>query len=145
IVRLPNDSLLQKFHLPLGWLQLVVEETGVKIWKFIKSMGAQYVAGGSAANTICDASIFGMPAGFIGKVGDDELGSLFKSDMERNGVNPLLLLGRQSSGRCIDFITGANAERTFATYLGAALELVPEDLKPKHFEGYDYFHIEGYL
>ena len=43
------------------------------------------------------------------------------------------------------FITGANAERTFAVYLGAALELVPEDLKPEYFQGYDYFHIEGYL
>jgi sugar/nucleoside kinase (ribokinase family) len=30
-------------------------------------------------------------------------------------------------------------------YLGAALELVPEDLKPEWFEGWDYFHIEGYL
>ena len=29
--------------------------------------------------------------------------------------------------------------------LGAALELVPEDLKPEWFEGCDYFHIEGYL
>ena len=29
--------------------------------------------------------------------------------------------------------------------LGAALELVPEDLKPEWFEGWDYFHIEGYL
>ncbi len=43
------------------------------------------------------------------------------------------------------FITAPNAERTFAVYLGAALELVPEDLKPEHFKGYDYFHIEGYL
>jgi sugar/nucleoside kinase (ribokinase family) len=145
IVRLPNDSLLQKFHLPLGSMQHVDEETGDKIWKLIKPMGAQYVAGGSAANTICDASIFGMPAGFIGKVGDDELGSLFKSDMERNGVKPILLLGKESSGRCIDFITGTNAERTFATYLGAALELEPKDLRPECFEGYDYFHIEGYL
>jgi sugar/nucleoside kinase (ribokinase family) len=32
-----------------------------------------------------------------------------------------------------------------ATYLGAAIELVPEELDEKMFEGYDYFHIEGYL
>ena len=43
------------------------------------------------------------------------------------------------------FITAPNAERTFAVYLGAALELVPEDLKLEYFQGYDYFHIEGYL
>ncbi len=43
------------------------------------------------------------------------------------------------------FVSGGNAERTFAVYLGAALDLVPEDLKPEYFEGHDYFHIEGYL
>jgi sugar/nucleoside kinase (ribokinase family) len=43
------------------------------------------------------------------------------------------------------FIAGANAERTFADYMGAALELSAKDLKPEYFQGYDYFHIEGYL
>ena len=43
------------------------------------------------------------------------------------------------------FITGANAERTFADYMGAALDMGPEDLKEEYFHGYDYFHIEGYL
>lgn len=145
LVRLPNDSLLQKFHLPIGSMQHVDEETGDKIWKIIKPLGATYVAGGSAANTICDCAIFGMKAGFIGKVGDDELGSLFRSDMERNGVNPNLMIGKASSGRCTSFITGPNAERTMATYLGAALELDSADLHASDFEGYDYFHIEGYL
>ena len=42
-------------------------------------------------------------------------------------------------------ITGANAERTFANYMGATLEMGPEDLRPEYFEGWDYFHIEGYL
>ena len=43
------------------------------------------------------------------------------------------------------FISGTNAERTFANYMGATLELGPDDLKPEYFSGYDYFHIEGYL
>ena len=42
-------------------------------------------------------------------------------------------------------VSGGNAERTFAVYLGSALDLVPEDLDPAWFAGYDYFHIEGYL
>lgn len=43
------------------------------------------------------------------------------------------------------FITGANAERTFADYMGSALEMSSDDLRPEYFAGYDYFHIEGYL
>ncbi len=142
---LHNDELLNKYHLPKGSMQHVDEGTGNKIWQALKTMGVQYVPGGSAANTIAGTSIFGMPSGFIGKVGDDELGSLFKTGQETNGIKPVLLKGKSASGRAMVFVTAPNAERTFAVYLGAALELVPEDLKPEFFEGYDYFHIEGYL
>jgi sugar/nucleoside kinase (ribokinase family) len=86
-----------------------------------------------------------MKAGFIGKVGEDELGQLFQSDQKQYGIQSNLLKGKNSSGRAMVFITAPNAERTFAVYLGAALELVPEDIKLEDFEGYDYFHIEGYL
>lgn len=142
---LPDDSLLREFHLPMGSMQHVDMETGDKIWTALKPLGVKYVAGGSAANTITCTSIFGMPSGFIGKIGDDELGLLFKSDQEQHGVKSLLLKSPHSSGRSMVFVSGGNAERTFAVYLGAALDLVPEDLKPEFFEGYDYFHIEGYL
>lgn len=142
---LPDDTLLKKYHLPLGSMQHVDMTTGDLIWQDLRKIGVQYVAGGSAANTITGTAIFGMPSGFIGKVGDDELGHLFKSDQEQYGIKSTLLKGRNSSGRAMVFITGANAERTFAVYLGAALELVPEDLTPEMFQGYDYFHIEGYL
>ncbi len=142
---LPDDTLLKKYHLPKGSMQHVDMETGDRIWESLKEIGVKYVPGGSAANTITCTSIFGMPSGFIGKIGNDDLGNLFKSTMEQYGVRTTLLYGTKSSGRCMVFISGANAERTFADYMGATLELGPEDLKPEYFEGYDYFHIEGYL
>ena len=142
---LPDDTLLRTFHLPRGSMQHVDMETGDRIWAALKPLGVKYVAGGSAANTIVCTSIFGMPSSFIGKIGDDELGLLFKSDQEQYGVNAMLLKSRRSSGRSMVFVSGGNAERTFAVYLGAALDLVPEDLKPEYFQGLDYFHIEGYL
>lgn len=142
---LPDETLLKTYHLPKGSMQHVDMETGDKIWQALKPLGVKYVAGGSAANTITCTSIFGMPSSFIGKIGDDELGLLFKSDQEQYGVNSMLLKSEHSSGRSMVFVSGGNAERTFAVYLGAALDLVPEDLKPDYFEGHDYFHIEGYL
>ncbi len=142
---LPDDSLLNRFHLPKGSMQHVDMETGDEIWKCLKPLGVHYVAGGSTANTITCTAIFGMESGFIGKIGDDELGHLFQSDEEQYGVKCTLLRGQHSSGRSMVFVSGGNSERTFAVYLGAALELVPEDLTPSMFEGYDYFHIEGYL
>ncbi|MCR5351283.1 MAG: adenosine kinase [Bacteroidales bacterium] len=142
---LPDDSLLSEFHLPKGSMQHVDVETGDGIWQALKPMGVKYVAGGSAANTITCTAIFGMQSGFIGKIGNDELGLLFKSDQEQYGVQSRLLTSTHASGRSMVFVSGGNAERTFAVYLGAALDLVPEDLQPSWFDGYDYFHIEGYL
>ena len=142
---LPDDSFLKTFHLPMGSMQHVDRETGDKIWNSLKTLDIHYVAGGSAANTIACTAVFGMDSGFIGKIGDDELGLLFKSDQEQYGVKTRLLKSPNPSGRSMVFVSGGNAERTFAVYLGAALDFVPEDLKPEYFQGYDYFHIEGYL
>lgn len=142
---LPDDTLLQELALPKGSMQHVDRETGNRIWEKLKPLGADLVAGGSAANTINGAATFGMESGFIGKVGDDDLGSLFKSNQEKDGIRSILLKGDNPTGRAMVLITPPNAERTFAVYLGAALELVPGDLHPEWFEGWDYFHIEGYL
>ncbi|MFA5642359.1 MAG: adenosine kinase [Bacteroidales bacterium] len=142
---LEDNTLLTRYNLPIGSMQHVDRETGEKIWKTLKTMGVQYVAGGSAANTITATAVLGMPSTFIGKVGNDELGSLFKSDLARNGIKSTLFKGVAASGRAMVFITAPNAERTFAVYLGASIEMGPEDLSLEQFQGHDYFHIEGYL
>jgi sugar/nucleoside kinase (ribokinase family) len=59
-------------------------------------------------------------------------------------VEPHLLLSETPSGRCIVLVS-PDSERTLCTYLGAACELEASDLTPEMFEGYDIFHIEGYL
>ncbi|MCD4711382.1 MAG: adenosine kinase, partial [Bacteroidales bacterium] len=38
-----------------------------------------------------------------------------------------------------------DSERTFATYLGAAVDLSVDDISYDIYKGYDYFYIEGYL
>ena len=49
---LPDDTLLQELALPKGSMQHVDRETGNRIWEKLKPLGADLVAGGSAANTI---------------------------------------------------------------------------------------------
>ena len=67
---LPDDTLLKEYHLPKGSMQHVDMETGDKIWSALKEVGVKYVPGGSAANTITCTAIFGMPSGYIGKIGN---------------------------------------------------------------------------
>lgn len=141
---LEDDSLLKKYRLPSGSMQWVSKEVSQSIWNDIKDRKTEIVPGGSAANTISGCANLGMESGFIGKVGDDEIGRLFREGQEKTGITPHLLLGKDSSGRAMVFIT-PDSERTFADYMGAALELCAEDLEEALFKGYDILHIEGYL
>jgi sugar/nucleoside kinase (ribokinase family) len=104
----------------------------------------QIASGGSAANTIHGLARLGIETGFIGKVGEDEAGVFFEKDMEECDIKPYLLKSKTNSGRAMALIS-PDSERTFATYLGAAVELSPEDITIEQFEGYEFFHIEGYL
>ncbi len=144
LAQLPNDDLLAKYNLPRGSMTHVDETTSSHIWEGLRTLGIQHIAGGSAANTLAGTAALGMRSAFIGKAGNDELGRLFHDDQQSLGIQSNLLLSATATGRCMVFIS-PDTERTMATYLGAAIELTPEDLRPEMFEGYDYFHIEGYL
>ena len=52
--------------------------------------------------------------------------------------------GKRPSGVAITFIT-PDGERTFATYLGASVEIAAEELTTDIFKDVDIVHIEGYL
>jgi sugar/nucleoside kinase (ribokinase family) len=64
--------------------------------------------------------------------------------MRRHGTETHMFYGDSQTGRALGLIT-PDSERTFATFLGAAVELEASDLSPELFRGYDYFHIEGYM
>src|SRR5690606_5034174 len=89
-------------------------------------------------------SMLGADSGFIGSVGRDETGDIFENEMRLAGVNTLLLRQNIPTGTAVALIT-PDSERTFATCLGAAVELNAEDLQPEFFRDYDIFYLEGYL
>ena len=144
MTRLEDDSLLEQYKLPKGSMQLVDQDFSKKLTGATQDLNRQRASGGSAANTIHGLARLGVPSGFIGKVGRDELGSFFLEDMKQAGIAPHLLKSQTDSGRAIALVS-PDSERTFATFLGAAVELSPEDLTPRLFEGYQYLHLEGYL
>jgi len=144
MTRLEDESLLEQYQLPKGSMQLVDQEFSQKLTGATKDLNRQQASGGSAANTIHGLARLGVNTGFIGKVGQDELGTFFLEDMKLAGIDPRLFKSQTDSGRAIALVS-PDSERTFATFLGAAVELSPEDLTPQLFEGYQYLHLEGYL
>jgi sugar/nucleoside kinase (ribokinase family) len=144
LIRLDSDDVLKKYHLGKGSMQLVEADLSTEILSNTTQFHQEHSSGGSAANTIHGLANLGIKTSFIGKVGDDSKGEFFTKDMQKAGIDPLLFKGTTNTGCAIALIS-PDTERTFATYLGAAIELSPEDLSHKLFSGYDYFHIEGYL
>ena len=68
----------QKVH--KGAMQLIDEARAEELFG---AMGpATIVSGGSGANTAAGVASFGVKAGFIGKVKDDEIGRLFAHDLK---------------------------------------------------------------
>lgn len=144
LVRIDDDSLLEKLHLPKGSMQLIQEDTLSEIRKYTLGMKIHRSTGGSAGNTVCALAALGANPGFIGKVGQDETGAFFGDTLRQRGVNALLATCDLPSGIASTFIS-TDGERTFGTYLGAAATLRAEDLSRKMFAGYNYLYIEGYL
>ena len=144
LLQIENDDVLFSMNLPKGSMQLVNDEKSQEISHTLNNYLRKMATGGSASNTINGLTKLGLNAGFIGKVGKDEIGEFFTNDSIENGVIPHLSFSNTPSGRCIVLVT-PDGERTLCTFLGAACELFPEDLKHEMFNGYDIFHIEGYL
>ena len=144
LIRLESDETLNNFALPKGSMQLVEISKSNKILRETTNLKRQQSSGGSAANTINGLANLGVKTGFIGKIGNDEFGEFFKSDMQVKGIVPKLFKGSKETGRAIGLIS-PDSERTFATYLGSSIELSDTDLSKELFDGYDFFHIEGYL
>ncbi len=144
LVRIDDDQLLEKFDLPKGSMQLVDKAKSQMIIETLSDLKFDIASGGSAANTINGLANLGLSAGYIGKIHNDKYGEIFRKDMTEKGIEAILLEGTQDTGIATTLIS-PDSQRTFGTYLGAAVELTASDIKSEFFDHYDLLHIEGYL
>ena len=144
LTQIPDEQILKELNLPKGSMTYVDAQTSIEIGQKLSHLGSQMASGGSAANTMSGLAQLGIEAGFLSKIGKDEVGQFFKKQMTDTHVHPQLLTSDTPSGRVIAIVT-PDGERTFATCLGAAAEMCPDDIKPELFEGWDIFYVEGYL
>jgi sugar/nucleoside kinase (ribokinase family) len=139
-----DDAFLVRHGFNKGAMHLIDEETAHRIYG---DMGAGIEAsGGSAANSMAGIASMGGRAAFVGKVRDDQLGSIFAHDIRSVGVHfdtPFATSG-PSTARCLILVT-PDGERTMNTYLGACVELGPEDIDEKQVTAAKVTYMEGYL
>jgi sugar/nucleoside kinase (ribokinase family) len=140
---LADDGILEKFSLPKGSMQLVDETKSNLVKSGTVNFKRRLASGGSAANTIHGLAMLGAETAFIGSIGRDELGDFFESDMKNAGIRTNLSRRDSATGTAVALIS-PDYERTFATHLGAAVEMGAADLDQADFKDYNILYLEGY-
>ncbi|HET6559397.1 MAG TPA: adenosine kinase [Prolixibacteraceae bacterium] len=144
LINIPDDAVLQKFGLLKGSMTLVDATLSAEIKKELKNHQRIVQTGGSAANTIHGIAKLGGQCGYIGKISDDEMGQFYVRDFAENHIQTHFFYSETGTGHATALISN-DSERTFGTYLGAALELIPQEMKAEIIGRYGIMHIEGYL
>jgi sugar/nucleoside kinase (ribokinase family) len=160
-----SDDHVAALGLTKGTMTLVDLPEATRIYD---QMGpASEISGGSAANTAFGVAMLGGRAGFVGKVAEDTLGSVFVHDLSAAGVEvgrlasvsanqmqagadgPVGMGGARShedraTGMCLVLVT-EDGERTMATHLGVAGTLGLQDLDEDLVARAEVLYLEGYL
>lgn len=144
IVASSDEEFIKKFHLLKGSMVLADKIQSQKILSAIKPV--LKTAGGSAANTIFGLSQLRCKGAFIGKISDDDLGRLFKEDLESSNIifNTSPMTNSEPSGRCLIIVT-PDAERSMVTFLGSSKNLSKNDIDEKIISLSRIVYLEGYL
>lgn len=139
-----TDAFLTEQNLPKGAMTLIDAHQAQRLYALMGP--AIECSGGSAANTMAGIASLGGKAAYIGKVHDDVLGRVFRHDLSAIGVQyrtPALRRG-PTTARCLILVT-PDAQRTMQTYLGACIELGPEDMDEDLIAHSQVTYLEGYL
>jgi len=139
-----EDDFLVSHGIQRGGMTLIDETRAETLYA---ALGPATVAsGGSAGNTIAGLASFGGKGAYFGKVRNDELGRLFSHDIRAIGVDFATAPAENgpATARSIIIVT-PDGERSMNTYLGACVELGPDDVDKATVESAAVTYLEGYL
>ncbi len=139
-----EESFLARHGLDKGVMTLIDADRAKSLYDAM-APGLE-MSGGSAANTIAGLASLGGAGAYIGKVRNDQLGGVFSHDLRAIGID--FRTGAATAGpptaRCLIFVT-PDAQRTMQTFLGASVELGPEDVDETAIGAARVTYLEGYL
>ena len=144
VVSQADDGVITELGLERGAMTLIDEGRSEELYA---RMGpGREISGGSVGNSVAAiASMGGNPA-YIGRVKDDQLGRIFAHDIRAAGVafGASPAADGPATARCLIFVT-PDAQRTMQTYLGACVDLGPEDVEEDLVASAEVTYFEGYL
>jgi len=144
VLSFADEAQITKHGLVKGSMTLVDE---IRSENLYKQMGqTQSCSGGSVANSLAGMASLGAKTAFIGKVKNDQLGSIFTHDLRAVGVHftTSAMERGPATANCLVYVT-PDAQRTMATYIGACSRVSETDIDAKIIEHSAVTYIEGYL
>ena len=139
-----DDRFLQDNGITKGAMNLIDAERAELLYSLMGP--ALEASGGSAGNTAAGIANFGGRAAYFGKVAQDQLGEIFEHDIRSQGVyfetKPEGIF--PPTARSMIFVT-EDGERSMNTYLGACVELGPQDVEDDVVAQSKVTYFEGYL
>jgi fructokinase len=139
-----DHGFLSKHDMHAGRMMLVDADRAGELYAAMPP-GAE-TSGGSAANTCAVAAALGARVAFMGKVADDQLGQVFRHDIEAAGVHfptePLIAGAPTAS--CLILVT-PDGQRTMNTFLGACVAFGEDDVDAAVVADAAVTYLEGYL
>jgi sugar/nucleoside kinase (ribokinase family) len=144
VISIESDDFIDRHGLVKGSMRLIEPDEAVALYD---AMGPGIeMSGGSAANTLAGLASLGGTGGFVGRVRDDQLGTVFAHDIRSVGVEFPVARATEGAptGRSLIIVT-SDAERTMNTLLGAASELSPDDVDESFVARGQVTYLEGYL
>lgn len=144
IIARVDDAFLEKHERVKGSMMLVDADTSARIYDDMPP--ATERSGGSAGNTAAGIASLGGRAAYIGKVHADQLGTVFQHDIRAAGVSFETAPANEGAPTATSMIlVTPDAQRTMNTYLGACVELTPEDVTDDVVGDAEILYVEGYL
>lgn len=144
IIARAEDDFLVRENITKAAMNLIDADRAEHLYSVMGP--ALEASGGSAGNTAAGLASLGASAAYFGKVADDHLGTVFTHDIRAIGVDfdTKPLPGTPPTARSMIFVT-PDGERTMNTYLGACVELGPEDIDANVVAASKITYFEGYL
>ena len=139
-----DEAFLAEHEIIKGAMNLIDAERAELLYSHMGP--AIEASGGSAGNTAAGVASFGGKVAYFGKVSQDHLGGVYTHDIRALGVafDTKPLEGTPPTARSMIFVT-PDGERSMNTYLGACVELGPEDVEEEKAKGAKVTYFEGYL
>jgi sugar/nucleoside kinase (ribokinase family) len=139
-----DEAFVSRHDMRKGGMTLIDAAAAANIYAAMPP--AQETSGGSVANTCAVAARLGARVAYLGRVADDQLGTVFRHDIAAAGVHfpTPPLTGGAPTARSLILVT-PDGQRTMNTYLGACTAFSAAEVDEAVVRDSAVTYLEGYL